>query len=216
MEKLTPTERAAYVLREAFDYPYVRIAEIIETTDVAARQLVSRARKHLRAGAAHAATRTAHQRLFRAFIDAARTGDVRALETLLAAEATSYTDGGGVVHRTARRPVMGRDRLLRFLHGLAEWFWRDIQLEPVEANGLSSVLLLADGKVFALLTAAVQDERIAELLWVMNPDKLRSIVGVRPIATPVPMEQHPPARTRIDSSWASESFTPATLVASGT
>lgn len=83
MERLTPAERAAYVLRQAFDYPYGRIAEIIETTEAAARQLVSRARKHLTVGRARSITREAHQRFVRTFLDAARKGDSTALEQLL-------------------------------------------------------------------------------------------------------------------------------------
>ncbi|GGD67306.1 sigma factor [Microbacterium murale] len=87
MERLTPTERAAYVLREAFAYPYPRIAEIIRTTEVAARQLVSRARRHLSADAPHVADREAQKNLFRAFLDAARGGDATALERLLSEDA---------------------------------------------------------------------------------------------------------------------------------
>ncbi|NYE21470.1 sigma-70 family RNA polymerase sigma factor [Microbacterium immunditiarum] len=84
MERLGPTERAAYVLREAFDYPYARIAEIVESTEVAARQLVSRARKHLQARDGRVVAASAHRRFFDAFLRAARSGDAAALEHLLA------------------------------------------------------------------------------------------------------------------------------------
>ncbi|WP_307858471.1 sigma-70 family RNA polymerase sigma factor [Microbacterium flavescens] len=87
MQRLTPTERAAYVLREAFVYPYSRIAEVVDTTEDAARQLVSRARKHL-AQDAHRSTRPdAQRRLFRAFLAAARRGDTASLEVILATDA---------------------------------------------------------------------------------------------------------------------------------
>ncbi|GAA2011191.1 RNA polymerase sigma factor SigJ [Microbacterium ulmi] len=175
MERLTPAERAAYVLREAFDYPYERIADILESTTAAVRQLVSRARKHLANSAPRAADRTAHRAFFRAFLDAARTGDLAALEGLLAADAVSYTDGGGVVRRTARRPIRGRETIVRFLSGVSQWFWDDIAVEHIEANGRAAVLLLRHGIPFALLTVTVRSLAISQILWVMNPAKLASI-----------------------------------------
>ncbi|MGH3703292.1 MAG: sigma-70 family RNA polymerase sigma factor [Agromyces sp.] len=84
MERLTPAERAAFVLRIGFDYPYTHIAGVIDTTETAARQLVSRARKHLSVARERVVDRSAHQRLFRAFRNAAREGDARGLELVLA------------------------------------------------------------------------------------------------------------------------------------
>lgn len=113
MEKLGPAERAAFVLREAFDYTYERIADILESTEPAVRQLVSRARKHLNTAARHKATPDSQRRFLTAFLRAARTGDVSALERQLATDAVSYTDGGGTVRRTARRPIHGQETLGR-------------------------------------------------------------------------------------------------------
>src|SRR4051794_7441654 len=96
LEKLTPTERAAYVLREALDYPYERIADILQTTPAAARQLLSRARKHLASERRIAASRTEQRRLLEAFVAAAQKGDATELEALFASDVTSYTDGNGV------------------------------------------------------------------------------------------------------------------------
>ncbi len=96
MERLTPTERAAYVLREAFVYPYARIAEIVETTEAGARQLVSRARKHLAGDARRGASRDAQRIFFQAFLDAARRGD-----TAVAREHAG--DGCRELHRWRRR-----------------------------------------------------------------------------------------------------------------
>ena len=175
MERLTPTERAAYVLREAFVYPYSRIAEVIETTEAAARQLVSRARKHLAGDSRRAASREDQRSFFRAFLDAARTGDTAALEGMLATDAVSYTDGGGVVHRTARRPVHGREKLVRFLFGVSQWFWSDVTVRPVEANGQEAALLLREGRVFAMITVTAGPDAISQIMWVMNPAKLAAI-----------------------------------------
>lgn len=87
LERLSPTERAAYILREAFDYPYELIGSTIAVTEVNARQLVSRARKHLAAGRREATSRADQRRLLSAFVTAAHTGDMTALKTVFAAEA---------------------------------------------------------------------------------------------------------------------------------
>lgn len=182
MERLSPTERAAFVLREAFDYPYGRIAEILETSEAAARQLVSRARRHLTADRARPAGREAHRRFFRAFLRAARSGDTSTLESMLAADAVSYTDGGGVVRRTARRPILGREKLVRFLHGISRWFWDDVDVRPIDANRRAGALLSREGRVFALITIEVNAGAVSRIMWVMNPDKLAAIA---PDAAPV-------------------------------
>jgi RNA polymerase sigma-70 factor, ECF subfamily len=104
LEKLSPTERAVYVLREAFDYPYRQIAEILALSEVNARQLVTRARRRL-AGEHRRPVRTAEQqRLLDAFVAAAQTGDIATLEQLLAADVAGCAGYGEVVH-AARGPA---------------------------------------------------------------------------------------------------------------
>jgi RNA polymerase sigma-70 factor (ECF subfamily) len=107
LEKLSPTERAAYVLREAFDYPYQQIADILKLAEANIRQLVSRARKHISNGRRATVTAAERKRLLFAFIDAAQKGDTAPLQELFAKEIVSYSDGGGVV-RSARVPLSGR------------------------------------------------------------------------------------------------------------
>jgi RNA polymerase sigma factor (sigma-70 family) len=97
LEKLSPTERAAYVLREAFDYSYQGIADVLKLTEANIRQLVSRARKHISDGRRATVSAAEQRRLLVAFIDAAQKGDTAALEELFAADTVSYSDGGGVV-----------------------------------------------------------------------------------------------------------------------
>lgn len=92
LESLHPTERAAYILREAFDYPYSAIARIIQVSDANARKLVSRARKHLGSGRTVPANPTAHRRLLTAFVAAARSGEMSRLERLFAADAHGDPD----------------------------------------------------------------------------------------------------------------------------
>ena len=105
LEKLTPTERAAYVFREAFDYPYREIAKVLRLTEANARQVVTRARQHLANGRRMAASSTTEQRrLLAAFIAAAQTGDVAGLEGLLASDVVSRRRIGAAT----RLPVIGR------------------------------------------------------------------------------------------------------------
>jgi RNA polymerase sigma-70 factor (ECF subfamily) len=174
MERLGPPERAAFTLRQAFDYPYERIAEILETTPAAARKLVSRARAHVLLDGRRPSTAESHRKLFHAFLSAARGGDRQQLETLLADDVVSYSDGGGGVHRTARRPVTGRATVTRFLQGVSEWFWDDVDVQLVDVNGREAAVLRRAGMVMGLLTITAADDRVSEVLWVMSPEKLAS------------------------------------------
>jgi RNA polymerase sigma-70 factor, ECF subfamily len=97
LEKLAPRERAAYILREAFDYTYEQIADVLHLTEDNARQLVSRARKHITDGRRRLVSSAEQRRLFDVFIAAARKGDLAALEGLFASDIVSYSNGGGVV-----------------------------------------------------------------------------------------------------------------------
>ena len=106
LEKLSPTERAAYILREAFDYSYRQIADILQMEEANTRQLVSRARKHIADGRRTPVNAGEHRRLLEAFIAAAQKGDMAGLEGLFAEGVVSYSYGGGLV-RSPRVPVSG-------------------------------------------------------------------------------------------------------------
>ena len=177
MERLRPSERAAYVLREAFDYPYSRIAAILESTEAAARQLVSRARRRLSGEPARVEGRNTHRAFLEAFLRAARAGDTARLEMLLTADAISYTDGGGVVRHTARRPIYGRDKVVRFFAGLARWFWADIETVAMEVNGRAGAYLVHGSELVAVFTVTVQRDAISQILWMMNPAKLGAVAN---------------------------------------
>jgi RNA polymerase sigma-70 factor (ECF subfamily) len=175
LEKLPPTERAAYVLREAFDYPYPQIAEIVQVSEANARQLVSRARKHLAAERPAAPVDPVEQRrLLDTFIAAAQSGDLTTLEGLFAADVVSYSDGGGVV-RASRIPVQGRETVARFIHAFADRFWAGATVRPVEVNGQPAVSVVRDGAVVAVTTITLVAGRIDQILWIMNPEKLARI-----------------------------------------
>jgi RNA polymerase sigma-70 factor (ECF subfamily) len=174
LESLTPHERAAYVLREAFDYPYAQIAEILASSEAAVRQLVSRARRHV-AGQRRTPVSSAEQkRLLTTFVAAARTGDLDALERLFAADVKSYADGGG--RRGASRiPVLGAHRVARYVRAFADRFWIGVDTAWTSVNGQPAALLSRDGTVFAVLAVTASTEGIDRLLWMLNPDKFRGV-----------------------------------------
>ena len=174
LERLTPLERAAFLLREVFDYEYSEIARIVERSEVTSRQLVARARKHLRAGRPRFdADEEARDRLLERFLAAAEEGDVEGLEALLAEDAVLYSDGGGKVI-AARRPVAGAARIARFMAGVTRK-QRELGLlerRVVRVNGQPGSILTHNGAVFSVLSIDVVDGRIQAVRIVRNPDKL--------------------------------------------
>ena len=177
LEKLTPTERAAYILREAFDYPYPCIAQVISSSVVGARQLVSRARAHLRSER-HASVEVAdRRRLLEAFLAAAQKGDAEELEKLFAADVVSYTDGNGV-KLAARTPVSGRKRVATFVAAFAHHFWTGKSIDWVRVNGQPAATLTESGEVTTMITITTSSDGIRQILWVMSPDKLRHVSAV--------------------------------------
>jgi len=173
LEKLSPTERAAYVLREAFDYPYDQIGSILQMEEANVRQLVSRARKHIADGRRASVSPGEQRRFLEAFIAAAQKGDMTALEGLFAEDVISYSDGGGLV-RAAGVPVTGRKKVATFIAALSAWCWRGVTLDWVETNGQAAVLVLRDGVPFGL-TIDASAQGINEIMWFLRPSKLAAV-----------------------------------------
>ena len=120
LERLTPVERAAYLLREVFGYQYAEIADIIEQTEVNSRQLVTRARKHLEANRPRFdADEAARDALLERFLAAAEEGDLEALEELLAKDAVLYADSGGKA-MAPQEPLVGAELIARFMAAVAQ------------------------------------------------------------------------------------------------
>jgi RNA polymerase sigma-70 factor (TIGR02957 family) len=175
LEKLSPTERAAYVLREAFDYSYRQIANILQMEEANTRQLVTRARKHIADGRRTPASSEEQRRLLEAFIGAAQKGDMVALEGLFAEDVVSYSDGGGIVRTAARAPVSGRERVAKFIAAFASHFWTGVTLARVETNGQASVVISRDGVAIAFATIDASAQGIDQIMWIMRPSKLAAI-----------------------------------------
>lgn len=176
LEKLSPTERAAYVLREAFDYPYRQIAEILRLNEENTRQLVTRARKHIADGRRAPVSAEEQRRLLDAFLAAAQKGDLPALEGLLAQDVVSYSDGGGVV-RAAGVPILGRTAVAKFISAFSSHFWKGITLERIEVNGQTCMLLRRDGAGVGLAAIEASEEGIGLILWMMRPSKLSAVTA---------------------------------------
>lgn len=174
LEKLTPNERAAYVLREAFDYTYSEIANILQIAEPNARQLATRARKHIAAGRRAPSNAAERHRLLQALISAAQKGDLAELEQLFVSDVVSYSDGGGVV-TAARIPILGRARVAKFISSFATHFWKGVTLSPLEANGQASVLVSRGDMPLVLVSIDASEQGIDQILWIMNPAKLAAI-----------------------------------------
>ncbi|MET8331877.1 RNA polymerase sigma-70 factor [Streptomyces sp. NPDC005181] len=176
LEKLNPTERAAYVLREAFDYAYPEIAEILQLSVVNVRKIVSRARMRLSAERRESVDTAEHRLLLNAFVSAAQTGDVASLEALLTPDAVSLSDGNGI-RGAARIPVLGRARVANL--ATAPRFWQGVDARLVDANGRTGVMIYRDGEPATILTIAASKEGIYKLMWVWNPSKIAAFLDSR-------------------------------------
>lgn len=174
MERLSPAERAAFVLREAFGYSHAEIAEILDTSEANSRQLHRRARQRLDRHEPRFRPDPAHWRtLVERFMDAARGGDVAGLAEMLADNVSSTADGGGQVG-AARRVVTGRDRVARYLAGSFGRPVADVRLDfDTEINGEPAVLAFIGATLAGVLFFEIADDRVAQLRLVANPDKLR-------------------------------------------
>lgn len=177
LERLSPAERAAYVLHEAFAYPFEQIAEILETSAANARQLASRARTRITQERGRTVSPADRDRLLGAFVAAAQSGDIAALEAVLTADAVTFSDGGGVVS-AARRPVMGREKVAAFLLGVLEKFASDLVPMPVLANGEPAFVGLRDGVPEALWSVDTTEQGVSRVLIVLNPQKLSQFAGL--------------------------------------
>jgi RNA polymerase sigma-70 factor (TIGR02957 family) len=178
LESLTPEQRAAFVLREVFDYPYEQIASIIGTSEDNTRQLVTRARRHVNERRPRfEASQQRREELASAFLAAVSDGDLHALEELLAHDVVLQGDGGGNV-RAIARTVHGRSKVARLLlAGMLATEPAGVRpLRQVQVNGQPGAMLSdADGKPFAVMVLDIVDDQIQAVRGIVNPDKLRHV-----------------------------------------
>ncbi|MEN3609096.1 RNA polymerase sigma-70 factor [Plantactinospora sp. ZYX-F-223] len=171
LERLTPPERAVFVLREAFGHSHREIAEILEVTEPHVRQLYRRARQHVAAARKRFPVPPAQRRqLLERFLAAALGGDVPALERLLAEDVVAWADGGGKAP-AMRRPLVGREEVLRYLVALTGYAQR-IRMTPDVVNGEPALVLYLDGQLSGVTVPEFDGDRIIALRTITNPDKL--------------------------------------------
>jgi RNA polymerase sigma-70 factor (ECF subfamily) len=172
LEQLTPVERGVFVLREAFGYSHREIAVVFDLSEVNCRQILRRA--VLRLGEKRTRftpSSVQHQQITARFLAAALAGDLPGLERLLAAGVTVWTDGGGR-GGAARRPIVGRDRVARYLTGMRRWSSEGIEFLLTEVNGEPAVIGRAGDRVVGVMVVEVAGGTVIGLRNVVNPDKL--------------------------------------------
>jgi len=174
LERLGPDERAAFLLKEVFDYDYEAIAALLGHSQANCRQLVHRARARLQAGHARfEVPAERHRRLLEKFMAASQSGDQAAIAALLRADARLVSDGGGKV-TAALRPLLGAERIARLYWAIAR---RGAQVEARVGwvDGEPAILRFADGRLHSLTMLVSDGERISDILTLMNPDKLAAV-----------------------------------------
>jgi RNA polymerase sigma-70 factor, ECF subfamily len=174
LETLSPAERTTWVLHDLFGLRFAEVADVVGRTPAAVRQLAARARRHVADNAPRLAVSTAeHDAAVGAFMTASTGGDLAGLLRVLDPDVVLTADGGGVV-TAARRPVLGADRVSRFILGIAEKVRDGQHLETVPVNG-STGLALYDGDQIAIVVSfTVRAAKIARLDFILAPDKLPS------------------------------------------
>jgi RNA polymerase sigma-70 factor (ECF subfamily) len=173
LETLSPTERAVFVLREVFDVGYDEIAEAVDKSPAAVRQIAHRARAHVAARRPREVVSAAETRdALAAFQRATETGDLQRLLDLLAPDVVFLGDGGGV-KQAVLAPVTGADKVARLLApGLSRLGQLGAGLEPAQVNGYPALVLRLDGAVDTVLAVRIDDGLITGLYAVRNPAKL--------------------------------------------
>lgn len=180
LERLSPLERAVFVLREVFGFSFSEIAPTVERSEAACRQLAVRARRHMDTGRPRfEADRKERERIAAQFFEALTEGDVDGLQDLLAADVQLAGDAGGKAPQLARS-IIGAEKVARVLAAIFPWLIRiEVTLEPRQLNGQPGAIFRdRDARVIYALTLDVLDGRIQAIRSVSNPDKLRHLGAV--------------------------------------
>lgn len=181
LETLSPTERAVFVLREVFDIDYDEIAAAVDKSPAAVRQIAHRARRHVdarrpRAAVPASATRAALESFQRALT----TGDLQGFLDVLAPDVVLMSDGGGI-KQAAPRPIIGADKVARFIVGGTGKVDATITIDPTLVNGNPALVLRLDGEIDGVMAIRVEDARITGLYYVRNPEKLTRVESETPL-----------------------------------
>lgn len=176
LERLTPTERATFLLREVFDLEYSEIASVLDQSESNCRQILRRARQHIKEPRARfEASREQHYDLLRKFNEVSSQGNLQGLVALLSREAIFYSDGGGK-GPALPRPIYGPENIARgILEGLKKLVPKNLVRRSVEINGQPGIVSFLDGRPFSVFTFDVADGLVSRVYLVTNPEKLKRI-----------------------------------------
>jgi len=175
LERLAPEERAAFLLHDVFDSGYDEVARILGKSEAACRQIVSRARKRVRADQPRAQVpETARRALLNRFVSAVQSQDKTALLEVLSEDVTWTSDGGGKA-KAARKVVHGADHVARFIQGVIGRFPDTFEMRPVTVNGQAGLAMHGYGRLISIITVNTDGARILDFFCVLNPDKLRGL-----------------------------------------
>ncbi|MFE0699286.1 RNA polymerase sigma-70 factor [Streptomyces sp. NPDC058872] len=181
LESLSPTERAVFVLREVFEVGYDEIAEAVDKTPDAVRQIAHRARKHVGARRPRTtASRSQAQTALESFRHAVETGNPQALLDVLAPDVVLLSDGGGL-KKAALRPIVGAEKIVRFYLGGTAKLQATVTWEPTIVNGSPALAAYVDGTLDGVMALRVENTRIAGLYFVRNPEKLTHLTSETPL-----------------------------------
>jgi len=175
LERLSPLERAAFLLHDVFGVPLREVAVTLDREPAAVRQLAARARRHVRAARPrYPVAREEGDRIAAAFFAATQSGDVATLRTILSETVVLQSDGGGKV-LAFRNPILGLEKLLRLYRGLRrKGLPQEARLiRPVWIDGLPGYVTLERGQLLQTTAFAIEDGRITNIYITRNPDKLR-------------------------------------------
>ena len=176
LERLTPVERAVFLLREVFDYPYPEIAEIVGKEEVSCRQIFSRAKKFIASQRPRFTPSTEHhQQLLQQFLEAVEEGDLDGLTQTLASDVTLWTDGGGKVRGAATRSLHGQESVARFVIASQRLIQAVFTAEITEVNGEPAILLRVDGHTLSVVSVTIEQQHIVAIRVIGNPEKLRHL-----------------------------------------
>lgn len=179
LEKLSPEERAGFLLHEVFGYTFEEIATILGKTPAACRKLVSRARTRVRADKPRfPATNEEHEQLLHRFLDACRDGEIEPLMALFADSTALYSDGGGKA-TAVPKVLTDRETIARFFLKIFQNFEKGPdrpEFRSANFNGTPGLLILVEGQIVSALSLEIQSGRIAAIFGHRNPDKLRKFL----------------------------------------
>jgi RNA polymerase sigma-70 factor (TIGR02957 family) len=172
LDTLTPTERAVFVLREVFGFDYEEIAATIAKSSPAVRQIAHRARSHVAARRPRGVTSAAEAKAaLEAFQQAIETGDLQGLLDILAPDVVALADGGGV-KQAALRPIVGADRVARFLAAGLGRAGVGMSVELAHVNGGPALMVRMDGEIDGVLAVRIDEGQVSGIYYVRNPEKL--------------------------------------------